>query len=574
MPINNDDIADVLTELADLLEIQGANTFRVRAYRNAARTVSSLSEDVGGYISSGKDLSDLPGIGKDLAGKIEQILGTGSLPMLEDLKKEVPEDLSRLLDVGGLGPKRVATMYKELGVESLDDLEKAAKDGKIRDLEGFGKKTEESILEGIQRVKQQKRGRIRLDKADRIAEPLLEYLRKNDDIKSLDVAGSYRRRKETVRDIDILATCKKGTDVMKYFSDYEDVEKVVAEGETKSSVLLRSGIQVDLRVMPQVSFGAAMVYFTGSKEHNIALRKIAIRKKWKVNEYGIFKGDDRLAGKTEEEIYDRLGMAYVPPELREDRGEIEAAQKDKLPDILQQDDIRGDLHCHSKYTDGHNTIEEMAKAAKDLGYDYMAMTDHSKRVTVAHGLKPEDVERQIAEIDKLNKKLKDFTILKGTEVDILKDGSLDLPDETLEKLDIVVCSIHSYFDLSRSEQTERVIKAMKNKHFNILGHPSGRLINEREPLQLDMEKIVKAAKDNGCFLEVNSHPDRLDLTDINCKMAKDMGVKVVISTDSHQVNHLDYIRFGVSQARRGWLEKKDVLNTHTLKQLHSMLKKK
>ena len=560
--------------MADLLEIQGANQFRVRAYRDAARTVGSISQNVSDLISEGQDLSKYAGIGKDLAGKIEEIVKTGRLSLLEDIKQEIPGELSELTHIAGLGAKRVAALYKQLNVTSLADLEEAAKDHKIRQLEGFGQKTEESILQEIQGRQEEHAERTKLVVVERVAKPLIEYLKKTKGVKDIEAAGSYRRRKETVRDLDVLATCKKGADVMNRFVGYEDVQKVVSKGKTRSTVILRSGFQVDLRVVPQVSYGAALHYFTGSKEHNIAIRKMGVKKKLKINEYGVFKGDKRIAGRNEKDVFGKVALPFIEPELRENRGEIEAAQKDKLPKLVALDDIKGDLHVHTKYTDGHYTIQEMAEAAKKRGYKYLAIADHSKHVTVAHGLKAKDLRKQIDEIDKVNEKLKGITVLKGIEVDILEDGSLDLPDSVLKELDLTVCSVHYKFNLSKKKQTDRIIKAMNNPYFAILAHPTGRLINERRPYEIDMERIIKKAKDSGCFLELNAHPDRLDLNDIDAKRAKEIGVKLVISTDAHRIDDLDYMRFGLGQARRGWLEPDDVLNTRGLSDLKKLLKRK
>jgi DNA polymerase (family 10) len=536
MPIHNSDIADVFNETADLLEIQGGNSFRIRAYRNAARTMQSLSKSVVELISHDGDLTGYPGIGKDLAGKIQEIVETGSFSLLEDLKKQVPQELSQLMKISGLGAKRVAKVYKELEISTPEQLKEAINSGRVRELEGFGKKTEQNILEEIERLEKEQTKRKKLTVAEEIAEPLMKYLKKADGIKDICIAGSYRRRKETVKDLDILVTCKRGSNIMDHFTGYEDVQKVVSKGKTRSTVLLRSNFQVDLRVVQQLSYGAALVYFTGSKEHNIAIRKIGIKKNYKLNEYGVFKGKKRVAGKTESEVYKKLSLSYIEPELRENRGEVEAAQKGKLPKLITLEDIKGDLHVHSKYTDGHNTIEEMALAAKKTGYKYIAITDHSQHVTVAGGLKARDLRKQLEEIDKINEKLKGITILKGTEVDILEDGGLDLPEEIIKELDLRVCSVHYKFNLSGKKQTERIIKAMDNPYFNILAHPTGRLINERDPYEMDMEQIIKAAKEKKCLLEINAHPDRLDLNDIYCKMAKDAGVKVAISTDAHQTD--------------------------------------
>jgi DNA polymerase (family 10) len=390
----------------------------------------------------------------------------------------------------------------------------------------------------------------------------------------MEIAGSYRRRKETVGDLDILATCKKGSKVMDSFVEYEDVEKVLSKGKTRSSVVLRSGIQVDLRVVPQVSYGAALHYFTGSKEHNIAVRKMGVKKNLKINEYGVFRGEKRIAGKTEKEVYKQVALAYIEPELRENRGEIEAAKKGQLPPLIKLKDIRGDLHTHTKSTDGRYKLEDMAKAAEKRGYEYFAVTDHSKHVTVAKGLNAERLARQIEEIDRLNQKMKGIRILKSIEVDILEDGSLDLPDSVLKELDLVTASVHYKFNLSQEKQTERIIKAMDNPLVNIFCHPTGRLINERRPYEVNIERLLEAAQERGCFLELNAHPDRLDLNDAHCKLAKDMGVKVAISTDAHSIDDLDLMRFGISQARRGWLEAEDVLNTRRWEELKKLLKRK
>ena len=437
----------------------------------------------------------------------------------------------------------------------------------------LGKKTQQKILEALKQ-KEDWGDRIKLPEAEERAEPLIKYLKKAKGIKEITIAGSFRRRKETVGDLDILVTCKKGAKVMERFVAYEDVKKVVSQGNTRSTIVLNSGLHVDLRVVPQVSYGSALHYFTGSKNHNIAVRKIANGKGFKINEYGVFKGDDRVASKTEKEVYAKVEMAYVEPELREDKGEVAAAQQDSLPDLVNLKDIRGDLHSHTEATDGHNRLEEMAEAAKNRGYEYLAVTEHSKKVAMAKGMDAKDLARQMEAIDRLNKKLKGIRLLKGIEVDILEDGRLDLPDDILKELDLRVCSIHYNRNLSREKQTERIIRAMDNPYFNILAHPTGRLINEREPYEVDLQKVMQAAKDRGCFLELNAHPDRLDLSEHYCKMAKEMNLKIAISTDAHSVSHLNFMRFGIGQARRGWLEANDVLNTRTWKQLKQLLKRR
>ena len=414
---------------------------------------------------------------------------------------------------------------------------------------------------------------MKISTAEQNALPIVEYLRENRSIQDIEIAGSYRRRKETIGDLDILVTCEDSISVMTHFVNYFDIDEVLSKGDTRSSIILKSGIQVDLRVLPQKSYGAAMLYFTGSKAHNIVIRKLAKQKDWKVNEYGLFSNDDFLAGETEKGIYNKLGLPYIEPELRENRGEFEAAESGNLPELIKLSDIKGDLHTHTNLTDGKNTLEEMAEAAQKLGYKYIANTDHSKRVTVAGGLDEKQVFENIKRTDKLNENFKDFTILKGIEVDILEDGSLDLSDKVLKELDIVVAAIHYKFNLTREEQTERILRAMDNPYLNIIAHPTGRLINEREPYDIDLEKIMQKAKENNCILEINSQPSRLDLNDLNSRKAKEMGVKLVISTDAHSTTQYDFMRFGIGQARRGWIEKNNVINTRNINQLKKIIKR-
>lgn len=573
MPVHNTEIADIFDKLADLLEIEDANPFRVRAYRNAARTVRGHGKSMSELIAQKQDLSTLPGIGKDLAGKIRTIVETGKLPLLEEVESRTPSALSDLMKIEGLGPKRVKALYKKLKIQSLDDLKRAARSGKIRELEGFGKKTEQMIKMRVERFAGET-PRTKLIVAQDIAASLVEYLQQSEGVKDVVVAGSYRRCKETVGDLDILVTAKKDANVMGRFVNYDEVEEVVSQGQTRSTVRLRSGLSVDLRVVPQVSYGAALLYFTGSKAHNIAVRKIAVRKKLKINEYGVFKGDQRIAGKTEQEVYAKVGLPYIAPELRENRGEIEAARENRLPDLIRLEDIRGDLHCHTSATDGHHTLKQMAEAAAERGYKYLSINDHSKHVTVAHGLNKKRLLEQIKAIDTLNEQLDGIVVLKSIEVDILEDGSLDLPDSVLKELDFTVCSIHYKFNLSRKQQTQRILRAMDNPYFNILAHPTGRLINARDPYSIDLQKVMETARENGCFIEVNAHPDRLDLTDDACKMAKEMGLKMAIATDSHSVSDLEFMRFGINQARRGWLEANDVINCQPLHKLKQLLQRK
>jgi DNA polymerase (family 10) len=572
MPVHNAEIAELFSRLADLLEVEDANPFRIRAYRNAARTIAGLAQNVSVLVKSGKDLSELPGIGEAIAEKIRTIVATGRLPQLEEVEARTPAALSALMKVEGLGPKRVKTLYKQLDIRTPEDLERAARSGKIRELAGFGKKTEELILQRVLHF-QGEAPRMRLPDAEDIAEPLVAYLRQTPGIKAITVAGSFRRRLETVGDLDILVTARKDSPVMDRFVAYDEVTGVVSRGKTRSTVILRSGLHVDLRVVPQVSYGAALCYFTGSRAHNIALRKIGVSKGCKLNEYGLFRGEQRVGGKTEQEVYDKLGLAWIEPELRENRGEIELARKGRLPKLISRDDIRGDLHSHTSATDGRNSLREMAEAVRVLGYEYLAITDHSRHVTVAHGLNGKQLLEEIRQIDRLNAKLDGIVILKSCEVDILEDGSLDLPDSVLRELDLTVCAVHYNFNLPEKQQTERIIRAMDNRCFNILAHPTGRLINKREPYEVDLQAVMTAARERGCFLEINAQPSRLDLTDTYCKLARDLGLKLAISTDAHGIDQLDFMRFGIGQARRGWLAAGDVLNTRPLDELRQLLKR-
>ena len=566
MPVQNAEIAAMFDQCADLLEIEGENQFRVRAYRRAARTIEGLPQSVRSMLSAEQDLSELPGIGKDLAGKIAAIVDSGHFDLLDKLKKKLPGDLGEMAGLPGLGPKRVKLLYTKAKVHTLDELRRAIKLGKLRGLRGFGPLTEKKLAAALEKPVAQKRFKLAVAEAE--AEALVTFLR---DEGRVIVAGSLRRRRDTVGDLDILMTSKHGGRVGDKLVGYDNVDEVLAHGPTRTTVVLRSGIQVDVRVVPEVSYGAALLYFTGSKAHNIALRGIANDRKWKLNEYGLFSGKRRIAGATEDEVYEKLGLAYIPPEMREDRGEIALALKDALPRLVTVDDIRGDLHVHSDWTDGTAPIGDMAAAAQACGYEYIALTDHSRRQTMSHGLDPAKVSRQCREIDKLNAKFKGFTILKGIEVDILKDGELDLPDKSLAQLDVVVASVHSFFDLSREAQTARIIRAMKNPHVSIIGHPTGRLIGEREPYDVDMDQVTSAARDLECCLEINAEPDRLDLNDIHAHMARSKGVKIAISTDAHSVNAFKYIRYGIDQARRAWLTADDVINTRKLSELRKML---
>jgi DNA polymerase (family 10) len=569
MPVQNAEIATMFDQAADLLEIKGDNPFRVRAYRRAARTIEGLPQNVRSMLAKEADLSELPGIGKDLAGKIAGIVESGHFDLLDQLKKKLPGDLGAMAGLPGLGPKRIKLLYDKAKVRTLDDLRRAIKVGKLHGLHGFGPVIEKKLAAALEKPLAEKRFKLAVAEAE--AESLVAFLR---DKGQVVVAGSYRRRRDTVGDLDILVTSKQGPAVGDKLVRYDNVADVLAHGPTRTTVLLRSGIQVDLRAVPEESYGAALLYFTGSKAHNIALRGIANARKWKLNEYGLFSGKRRIAGASEEEVYRKLGLAYIPPEMREDRGEIALALNGELPRLVSAGDMRGDLHVHSDWTDGTASIANMAAAAQACGYAYMALTDHSRRQTMSHGLDPAKAARQLREIDKINGTLKGFTILKGIEVDILKDGELDLPDATLAQLDVVIASVHSFFDLPREAQTQRMIRAMRNPHVSIVGHPSGRLIGEREPYDIDMDAITSTARDLDCYLEINAEPDRLDLNDIHAHMAKSKGVKIAICTDAHSVNAFQYMRFGVDQARRAWLTADDVINTRQFGDLRKLLKRR
>lgn len=572
MAVHNEDIAVIFEEMADLLEIEEANPFRVRAYRNAARTLRGLGREVGELLAEGQDLTELPGIGKDLAGKIAEILSTGTTTAIQELHREVPASLEDLLKIPGLGPKRVRLLYEKLNISGLKELERAAKSGRLRELSGFGAKTEQRILErlGSQRVTKKKRFLRTI--AQQYATPLVDYLKKVDGVTRLEVAGSYRRGRDTVGDLDILVVAKRGSPVMARFAAYDEVAEVVSKGTTRAAVILKSGLQVDLRVVPRESFGAALHYFTGSKAHNIQVRRLAQQRGLKVNEYGVFRGDKRVAGVTEDSVFKSVGLPLIAPALREGRGEIEAAAKGKLPQLVELKDLQGDLHAHTDATDGHASLEAMVAAARAKGLRYLAITDHSKHLTVARGLDRRRLLQQLEAIDALNEQLRGFKVLKGIEVDILEDGGLDLPDAVLAQLDLVIGAVHSQFGLSRAKQTTRILRAMDHKYFSILAHPSGRLLLERDAYDVDMPRVIDAARQRGCFLELNAQPLRLDLDDTYCKLAAETGVLVSINSDAHREQDLDHLTGGIHQAQRGWLTPKDVLNTRSLRELSTLLR--
>jgi DNA polymerase (family 10) len=566
--MENKTIADIFTEIADILEIQGENPFRVRSYRNASRTIVDMSRSLESLVNAGENLEEIPGIGKSMSEKIQEVLSTGKCQTLEDLRSRVPPGLTELLKLEGLGPKKVKALYDELSVDSVDRLEKAAQAGRLRDLPGMGLKTEEKILKSIEHYRAGM-GRFKLSVGFQYAEALLRHLKGVPGVKRLDPAGSFRRRRETIGDLDILAICGKGCKVMDRFAGYGDVAEVLAKGETKSSVRLKCGLQVDLRVLEEESYGAALHYFTGSKAHNVSIRERAKEKGLKVSEYGVFRAKDekRLSGAEEEDVFKAVGLPLIPPELREDRGEVQAAEKGTLPRLIELADIRGDLQMHTTASDGKNSILEMAKKAKEMGYAYIAITDHSKAVRVAGGMDEKQLAKHLKEIEKANRQISGFRILKGVEVDILPDGTLDLKDDILRECEVVLASVHSRFNMEEKEMTRRVIRAIQNPTVKVLAHPTGRLILEREPFKIDLQEVVQAAVDHGVVLEINAYPDRLDLKDVDARMARDLGARLAINTDAHSVLQLEVMKFGVFTARRGWIEAKDVINTLPLEGL-------
>jgi len=575
MFLQNNEIRDLLNQVADLLEIRDDNPFRVRAYREAARVIEQMSEPVASLVKANKDLSQYRGIGRDLAAKIREIVETGGLEQLRQLRQELPLSLLDLMQVPSLGPKKTAQLYKHLGVASLEDLERAARRGQIADLSGFGEKSQKHIIKSLGRVKKSGEKRLLWSDAAVHARALEQYLMDIEGVRRVRVAGSFRRGKETVGDLDVLVTCARGRekDVMESFVSFEGVKNILSHGKTKSSVILRPGLQVDLRIVAQVSYGAALHYFTGSRAHNIAVRKLAQDKGYKINEYGVYQGEKRVAGKTEKEVYASVGLTYIPPELRENLGEIEAAAENRLPALLKRSDIRGDLHCHTRRTDGHGSLEEMARGAISMGYQYLAVTEHSQKVAMAGGLNEKQVLQYMEKIDAINEQFSGFRLLKGMEVDILADGRLDLADSVLAKLDLVVCSVHYQQRMDEKKQTERIIRAMDNPYCHILGHPTARLINTRDPMEIDLEKIILAAKDRGVILELNAQPDRLDLPSPYCKMAAESGVRIAVSTDAHSVENLELMENGIAAARRGWLTRNDVVNTRSLSELLRLLRR-
>ncbi|MDP3052336.1 MAG: DNA polymerase/3'-5' exonuclease PolX [bacterium] len=576
--MKNQEIAKIFYQLAVYLEMEGVD-FKPYAFERAAFNLENLSEDVENIYKQGgiKALEKIPGVGKSLAEKIREYLKTGKIKEYETFKKKMPVDIDELSAVEGIGPKMIGDLYKQLKIKNLNDLEKAAKAGKIRNLPNFGEKTEKNILQGIEFLKRTK-GRFLLGEILPVVNEIIANLKSLKGVRKISPAGSVRRMKETVGDVDILITSSNPKKVISYFVSLPDIIKIWGEGPTKASIRLEVGFDVDLRVLPDKEFGSALQYFTGSKEHNIALRKIAIEKGMKLNEYGLFKGKKSIASKTEEEIYKALELPYFEPELRENTGELEAALKGKLPKVISYKNIKGDLHVHSNWDGGADSIEEISRAAQEIGYEYIGISDHTKFLHIEHGLDEKQLLRQRKEINDLNSVTRilnsNFRILHGCEANIMADGSIDIDDEVLAQLDYVIAGVHSQMKMSKRGMTERIIKAMKNPNVDIISHPTGRLIQKREEYEIDFDEILKIAKETGTILEINSFPGRLDLKDINIKKAVEAGVKMIINTDAHNLDQLRFMELGISQARRGWAEKKDIINAWPLEKLLKFFKKK
>jgi len=561
--MKNKELADLFGKMADILEFKDENPFKISAYRKASRIIGDLTQDIEEIAESGK-LRDVPGIGEGMAQKILEYLKTGKVSKFEEVRKGVSDALIAIMDIPGMGPRTLSMIHKEKGISSLSQLEKAVENGSLVGLPGIGEKKVENIKRGIQLLKQSK-GRMNLGIAFPVAKEIVGTLREKAGSKKIEWAGSLRRMRENIGDIDILATGSNKEKIVHTFTHLPEVKEVLASGETKASVIVEGGIQIDLRVVEEDSYGAALQYFTGSKGHNIHLRGIAKTKGIKINEYGVFKGEKKVGGKEEEDVYRALGMDWIEPELREDRGEIEAAKEARLPKLVKEPEINGDLHVHSNWSDGTSPIEEIARAAQKRGYQYLAICDHSKSLKITHGLDESRLMKQIEEIDRINEKMKGFQILKGTEVDILNDGRLDLSEKVLEKLDLVVAAVHSGFKQEKEKMTKRIVRALENPFVDVLAHPSGRLLGARDPYEVEIDEVMEAAKQYGKALEINAYFERLDLDDIHCRKAKEMGIPLAIGTDSHHVDQMWMISLGVAVARRGWLETPNILNTLPLK---------
>jgi len=572
--LKNLELSQIFEQIAKILKIKGENPFKIRAYEKITLVLENLPIDIETIYQQG-GLNNIPGVGTGIAQKIEEFITTGKLEYYEKLKTTIPAGVVELLDISEVGPKTAKLLYEQLEIDNIDKLEKAVREHQIKDLPGMGEKSETNILRGIELYKRRKE-RFLLGRALPLAEEMVESLSQLKETNKISFAGSLRRKKETIGDIDILVTSQNPEKIMRTFISLPQVREILAEGSTKSSIITKDDLHIDVRVVEPISFGAALQYFTGSKAHNIKLRELALKRGLKINEYGVFEVEfgNRIAGEKEEKVYQALNLPFIPPELREDRGEIEAAQENRLPQLIEYSQIKGDLHLHTKWSDGAHTIKQMAEAAQKRGYKYIAITDHSQSLKFAGGLIEERLREQVEEIQKLNQELKDFTILSGIEVDIKSDGSLDFSDEILSKLDVVIAAIHSGFKQESKIITERIIKAMQNRFVNIIAHPTGRLIGYRESYQVDINEMMEVAAKTGTILEINSYPERLDLNDIYCRMAKEKGVQLAIETDAHSIEGLTFMDLGVAVARRGWLEEKDIVNTLPLDKLLKRLKNK
>jgi len=583
--MENIEIAKIFSVIADILEIQGKNKYRVGAYRRAAQVIEAMPDDINEIYKKGR-LDKIPGVGESLARKIKELIETGKLEELKQLEKKVPQGVTEIMEVEGVGPKLAKLVYKKFGVTTINQLEKLVKSHKLQRLKGFRSKTEENILRGIELLRKHGEREL-LGKAYSQAESIVQKVKESGFADKTEIAGSLRRRKETIGDIDILVTSKKPLKVMDFFTSLPEVKEVEVKGKTKATVILKTGIEADMRVVTLKSFGAAFHYFTGSKAHNIRIRKRGAERGLKINEYGVFKKaknekrktknnrrqEMRVGGKTEEEVFKSVELPWIPPELREDRGEIEAAEKGKLPKLIELKDLKGDLHMHTTFSDGAHSIEEMVRVAKKKGYSYIAITDHASPLGILKGLTPQKVLKLIKEVKRINKKIRGIKVLAGAEVDILPSGELYLPQEILKKLDVVIGAIHTSFRMPKKEMTQRILLAIRNPYVAIIAHPTGRILGRRESYELDLDEIMKEAKKTGTILELNAFWNRLDLNDINLRLAKEKGVRIAISTDAHNVMELDIIKYGISQARRGWLEAKDVVNTLPFEKLKKILKK-
>ena len=570
-PLHNEEIAAVFEEMADLLSIQAENAFRVRAYRRAAQVLRSLPRELA-QMGGVEAFDALPGIGADLAAKIEELLRTGQLAALERLRKQVPKGVRELLSVPGLGPVRVRALFSGLKVRGIEDLRRAIQADRLRQLRGFGPRLQQRLAQAVAARQEMAPARMPYVEATPFAAALKSYLQSLPGVLRVEIAGSYRRGRDTVGDLDVLVCAEPSSRPITALKQYGELRTLTASGSTKASGLLRNGLQIDVRVLPPQSFGAALHYFTGSREHSIHLRRRAQELGFKLNEYGLFHGSRRVAGATEEELFAALGLTYIPPELREDRGEIEAAQQHRLPQLIELDQLQGDLHLHTEASDGNASIEQMLAAARALGLHYAAITDHAQYLGVTHGLDAARLARQIDAIDRLNATLQDFTLLKGAEVDILEDGRLALEDAILKRLDVVVIAVHSRFDLSREQQTTRLLRALERPAISILAHPFGRLLGKRPAYELDFERVLSGVQQRGCFLELNAQPLRLDLDDVHARAARDRGILLSIASDAHSCDQLNFLAHGIRQARRAWLTAKDVLNARPVQEVRKLLR--